>query len=99
MTLIGPLGGSHNVPEFVCKITHGGKLLPGASLAPYPTPREPLLKSRPTGLTLSRSKGSAVQSPLVPAWGVPIAEIPQRVMDPGIGEEGAGPTGDIPHSV
>lgn len=59
-----------------------------------PTPLP--VKSRPTGLTLSRPKGSAVQSPLVPTWGVPIAEIPQRVMDLGIGEEGAGPTGDHP---
>lgn len=81
-----------NVPGFVCKITHGGKLLPGAPLTPYPAPSEPVLKSRPAGLTLPRTKGSAVQSPLVPP-----GECPQqrslRATDPGVGEEGAGPLG------
>lgn len=88
-----------NVPEFVCKITPGGKLLPGASLTSCRTPSEPLLKSRPTGLTLSRPQGPAVQSPLVPTWGVPTAEIPKGVMALGTGEEVAGPTGNIAHSV
>lgn len=88
-----------SVQEVVCKITQGGKLLPGESLTPYPTPSEPLLKPRPTGLTLSRPEGSVVQGPLVPTWGVPTAEIPKRVMGLGIGEEGTGPTGNIAQCV
>lgn len=101
MTLIRPLRrlSQLSVPEVVCKITQGCKLLPGESLTPHPTPSEPLLKPRPTGLTLSRPKGSAVQDLLVPTWGVPIAELPKRVMGLGIGEEGAGPTGNITQCV